>query len=75
VIDKELEALVPSKSSVEELNETFLKQNIQNYECSIEAAKLIYDLNPSANQKRALDLLNDTNNKLNSTNLKVKRLA
>ena len=49
-----------------------MKQNSQSYECSIEAAKLIYDMNPSANQKRALELLNDTNNKLNSSNLKVK---
>ena len=76
VIDKELLTLISnpkqSATNVEDINETFLKEHTSSYECCVEAAKLIYDLNPTANQKRALDLLTDLSNKQNSINIKVK---
>lgn len=63
VIETELANLYKSTESVEQLNENFLKENANNYFCVIEAAKLIYNLNPDTNQKRALDLVTDLTNK------------
>jgi hypothetical protein len=59
VIETELASLFPSSSAqtVEQLNESFLKENSNSYECLIEVAKVVYDLNPSTNQKKALDLI------------------
>ena len=75
VIDEELNSIISDPKghsvNVEEINETFLKANATNYECCIEAAKLVYDLNPVANQKRALDLLMDLSNKQSPISIKV----
>ncbi len=60
-----------SPANVEEINEAFLNENKLSYECCVEAAKLIYDLNPTVNQKRALDLLTDLSNKQDSITIKV----
>ena len=58
--------------TVEELNKTFLNENNSNYLCVIEAAKLNYDLNPSGNQKQALELITNLDaTKYESLNLKV----
>jgi hypothetical protein len=62
VIDKELLTLVDTTKTVEQLNESFLKENSKSYESVIEAAKLIYTLNPESNQKKALELLNNISN-------------
>jgi hypothetical protein len=62
VIDKELATLVDTTKTVEQLNESFLKENSKSYESVIEAAKLIYTLNPELNQKKALELLNNISN-------------
>ena len=75
VIDEELNLIISDPKgnavNVEAINESFLKANEANYECCIEVAKLIYDLNPTVNQKRALDLLMDLNNKQGSITIKV----
>ena len=59
VIEKELKTLIKDGAtvdSVEEYNEIFLKESSRNYSCVLEAAKIIYDVNPTANQMRALEL-------------------
>ncbi len=75
VIDEELNSIISDPKghsvNVEEINEKFLKANATNYECCIEVAKLVYDLNPVANQKRALDLLMDLSNKQSPISIKV----
>ena len=75
VIDQEMSSLISdakaNSANVAEINESFLRANMSNYECCIEAAKLIYDLDPTANQKKALDLLMDLGKKQNSITLKV----
>jgi tetratricopeptide (TPR) repeat protein len=45
--------------SVESLNEKFLTLNSSNYLCVIEAAKVMYLLNPATNQMKALDMITD----------------
>lgn len=63
VIDKELNALTESNSqTVEQLNDSFLKENSETYESVIEVAKLTYDLNPETNQKKSLELLTNISN-------------
>ena len=58
--------------SVEELNKKFFTEHSSNYLCVIEAAKLIYDLNPSSNQKQALELITNLDTtKYEGLNLKV----
>lgn len=59
VIESELKDLFDNGvvQTVEAMNEAFLKANSANYSCMIEAAKVVYDLNPSANQKKALDII------------------
>ena len=47
--------------SVDKLNETFLTLNSSNYESVVEAAKVVYLLNPAQNQRKALDLLTNVN--------------
>ena len=61
VIDAELESTFKDdvQVSVEQANESFLKANVRDYKCAVEAAKLIYELNPSQNKKRALELITD----------------
>lgn len=53
VIESELKALVPNLNidQVKELNDKFLSENQNSFECVFEASKLVFDLNPSENQK------------------------
>lgn len=62
-----------SLESIEKLNNEFLKLNSNNYECVVEVSKLIYDLNPSSNQKKATELLTDLSGNKYSFSLKVNR--
>ena len=73
VIDRELAQLVSPAGleSVERFNESFLKAQPNNYERVIEACKIIYDLDPEKNAKKALDLLTNIKNKAYSISLKV----
>lgn len=75
VIESELSRLnlKVSTESVDELNESFLKENASNYLCALESAKLIYDLNAS-NQKRALELVTDLS-KYSKETLTLKNLT
>jgi hypothetical protein len=48
---------------VEQLNESFLKENMnKSYGSIIESAKLFYDMSPDSNKKRSLELLINLNN-------------
>ena len=71
VIDRELAQLVSPAESVESMNESFLKAQPNNYERVIEACKIIYDLDPEKNAKKALDLLTNIKNIGYSISLKV----
>lgn len=74
VVDSELNKLLEkgANQSVEEYNNQFLKANSNSYDCVIEAAKLMYQLNPETNQSKALTLLTDIANKSFKVTLKVK---
>jgi peptide alpha-N-acetyltransferase len=71
VIDQQIATIQPNAENVAEINESFLKQNSTSYECCVEVAKVIYDLNPTVNQKRALDLVTDIDSKQSSIPLKI----
>jgi len=75
VIESELVKLhaKATTDSVEQINENFLKENITNYVSAVESAKLIFDLNPASNQKRALDLITDLS-KYSKQSLTLKNL-
>lgn len=62
VIENELFDNTPVES-VQAINEKFLKSNSSNYLCIIEAAKVIYELNPSVNQKKALEMVTSLDDK------------
>lgn len=78
VINAELKSVLPNETPVSALNEDFLKKNGSNYECVIEAAKIIYDLKPGdeSARKQSIDLLTNLNSNLNkeTINLKVSNL-
>lgn len=76
VIENELKDLFNNGvvETVEVLNERFLKDNSTNYSCMVEAAKVVYDLNPTGNQQKALDMITNIDLKKyssDSINLKV----
>lgn len=45
------------EESVEKLNDKFLKANHNDFESLIEGSKILYDLNPKDNRKKALEIL------------------
>jgi hypothetical protein len=61
-------------SNVEQLNSSFLKSKPNSYESVVEAAKIVYDLDPTeTGSKKALDLLTNVANPSYSITLKVTR--
>lgn len=79
VIEAELKSLFDAGvvEAVEALNEKFLKSNAANFSCLVEAAKVVYELNPSTNQKKALDMFTNVDPKSfkeGSFNIQVKHV-
>ena len=74
VINAELKSVLPSETPVSALNEDFLKKNGSNYECVMEAAKIIYDLKPGdeSARKQSIDLLTNLNSNLNKETINLK---
>ncbi len=58
VIEEQLGSLFDDGTieTAEALNERFLKLNSSNYSCLVEAAKVVYEANPAANQKKAFEM-------------------
>jgi hypothetical protein len=73
VVDDELSKLLEkgANQSVEEYNSQFIKSKSNNYDSVIEAAKLMYQINPETTQSKALNLLTDISNKSFKVTLKV----
>lgn len=76
VIEREIGSLVPNgggiDSNVEQLNNSFLKSKPNSYESVVEAAKIVYDLDPTeTGSKKALDLLTNVANPSYSITLKL----
>jgi len=56
VIEKELSELYGGES-IETLNEAFLKANEKNYGRTVHGAQVLYELNPSENAQRAINIV------------------
>lgn len=70
-IEDELKNLELYGASVERLNEEFLKTNQSNFECLLEASKILYDLNPANNQNKALSILKNISKEKVTVNFKT----
>jgi hypothetical protein len=58
VITTELASLIDNiKDSVEVINDKYLKLNANNYLSVVEGAKLLFDLNPSENKLKSIELI------------------